>query len=119
MGKLDTSTLVYLYNAADVFVFPTLYEGFGLPPIEAMACGCPVITTAVASIPEVVGDAAILVKDPLNPNEYADAIIRVLQDENLLNDMRAKSLQRSKNFSWAKTARETLNLYKKVLRLYE
>lgn len=97
--------LPYLYNAAEVFVFPSLYEGFGLPPLEAMACGTPVIAFKVASLPEVMGDAGILL-DPCEPDELAKAIVSVLTDNVLKQSLIEKGLSRAKQFSIEKMSRE-------------
>jgi glycosyltransferase involved in cell wall biosynthesis len=94
-------------------VYPSFYEGFGLPILEAMACGTPVITTNSSSIPEVVGDAAIMV-DPHDPDGLADAMDEVLSKEELRFELRRKGLERARSFSWEKTARQTLNVYNEV-----
>jgi len=105
--------LLYFYNCADLFVFPSLYEGFGLPPLEAMACGVPVIAGRVASVPEVVGDAAMLV-EPTNVEELADAMANVLMYEDQQRLWRQKGLRHVTNFSWTRTARDTLAVYRAV-----
>ncbi|ADD01944.1 glycosyl transferase group 1 [Thermoanaerobacter italicus Ab9] len=105
--------LPYLYSAAKCLVYPSLYEGFGLPPLEAMACGCPVITSNTSSLPEVVGDAGIMV-NPHSIEELAKAIDLVLSNENLRKEMIEKGLKRAKKFSWEKTAEETLKVYEEV-----
>lgn len=105
--------LVDLYNAAQVFVFPSLYEGFGLPPLEAMACGTPVITSSVSSLPEVAGDAAVLV-DPYNVEEIAQALCGVLNSEQFKISLRERGLERAQKFSWDKVARQTLEVYREV-----
>ncbi len=94
------------YRGAVAFVFPSLYEGFGLPPLEAMACGVPVLTSDACSLPEVTGDAAILV-DPVNVQEIADGIKRLVQDRSLRAGLREKGLVRARIFSWEETARKT------------
>lgn len=114
-GYIPTNDLPMLLAGADLFVLPSLYEGFGLPVLEAMACGTPVITSNVSSLPEVVGNAAILI-DPYNIKEMADAIYRVLHNENLKSEMVRKGLKQAKKFSWEKTARKTLEIYKEVAR---
>ena len=111
IGYVSEEDLPGLYNAAQVFVYPSLYEGFGLAPLEAMACGTPVICSHTSSLPEVVGDVAILV-DPYNIDEMARAIGEVLTDEGLRQEMGAKGLKRASLFSWEKTARETLSVYR-------
>jgi glycosyltransferase involved in cell wall biosynthesis len=93
-----------------VFVYPSVYEGFGLPPLEAMACGAPVITSQTSSLPEVVGDAAILI-DPYSVEELLHAIRTVLLYDDLRLQLRRKSLERAKLFSWMRTAQETLAVY--------
>lgn len=103
-----------LYNCTSLFVSPTLYEGFGLPPLEAMACGAPVVCSNRTSLPEVVGTAALTV-DPEDTQALIDAMKRVLTDEELQADLRARSLQQARLFSWHKTATETLAVYEEVL----
>src|SRR5581483_3733175 len=103
-----------VYSCASLFVSPTLYEGFGLPPLEAMACGAPVVCSNRTSLPEVVGDAALTV-DPEDTQALVEAMRRVLTDDTLQADLRARSLQRATLFSWHKTAKETLAVYEEVL----
>ncbi|HEC88422.1 MAG TPA: glycosyltransferase family 1 protein [Thermoplasmata archaeon] len=110
---IPTRELPYLYNAADLFVYPSLYEGFGLPPLEAMACGTPVITSNTSSLPEVVGDAGIMI-DPHDVDELTKTIYEVLTDEKLRKELSNKGLKRVKKFSWEKTAKETLKVYEEV-----
>jgi glycosyltransferase involved in cell wall biosynthesis len=107
-------TLAILYRLAAVFVFPSLYEGFGLPPLEAMASGTPVITSNVSSLPEVVGDAAVLI-DPLRPDAIADALRRVLSDSALRDDLRQRGLARARDFSWERSVRRVREIYGEVL----
>jgi glycosyltransferase involved in cell wall biosynthesis len=102
-----------IYSDASLFVFPSLYEGFGLPPLEALACGAPVVCSNRSSLPEVVGDAALIV-DPDNTTELTTAMKRVLTDKNLEADLRARALKRAAQFSWQKTAAETLAVYEEV-----
>jgi glycosyltransferase involved in cell wall biosynthesis len=113
IGGVPNDELVYLYNAARIFVWPTFYEGFGLPPLEAMACGTPVITSNVSSLPEVVGDAAMLI-NPEDVDGLTVTMWRVLSDEKLQREMRAKGLKRAQTFSWERAARETLAVYRLV-----
>jgi len=113
-GYIAKSEMPILYSGADLFVYPSLYEGFGLPPLEAMACGCPVITSNTSSLPEVVGDAGIMV-DPLNVQELANRMYDVLTDDGLQQEMRRKGLDRAKLFSWKKCAKETLQVYEQCL----
>jgi len=109
-GYIEDEELPHLYSAADLFVFPSLYEGFGLPALEAMACGVPVITSNSSSLPEIVGDAGIMI-NPYKYEELSEAITRVLSDEELRKKMKEKSLKRSKKFSWEQTAQQTLEIY--------
>lgn len=110
LGEVSNEDLVLLYNTAQVFVFPSLYEGFGLPPLEAMACGIPVISSNSSSLFEVLGDAAILL-DPNDTNEWAEKIREVLTDEELREKLRRKGLERVKKFSWERAAQDTLKVY--------
>ncbi|HEX6737129.1 MAG TPA: glycosyltransferase family 1 protein [Vicinamibacteria bacterium] len=103
-GFVPEHTLAALYRLASVFAFPSLYEGFGLPPLEAMACGTPVVTSRLSSLPEVVDDAALLV-DPYRVDEIAHALERVLQDEELRADLVARGLVRAQQFSWERSVR--------------
>ena len=114
-GRLPEKELVALYQAADLFMDLSLYEGFGLQVVEAMSCGAPVITSNLTSLPEIVGGAGILV-DPTDINGLASALTRVLTDAQLRSSMRQKSLERAKFFSWDKTARETLAVYDELLK---
>lgn len=109
-GFVSDEELIALYQMATCLVFPSLYEGFGLPVVEAMIAGCPVITSTTSSLPEVAGDAALLV-NPLAADELVAAIQRVLQDENLRNEMSRKGRSWSSHFSWERTARMTRDAY--------
>src|SRR3954463_4814713 len=110
LGYLPEETLAVMYRLAAVFVFPSLYEGFGLPPLEAMASGTPVVTSSVSSLPEVAGDAAVLV-DPYDPQAIADGIYRVLTDDSLRLDLKRKGLARARQFSWEDSARRVRAIY--------
>lgn len=99
---------------ADLFVFPSLYEGFGLPVLEAMACGVPVIASNRTSLPEVVGDAGILV-NPENPDELASAMSKVLGDSELGATLSRKGIERAKLFSWQEVARKVIEVYQGVV----
>ena len=112
-GYTPYEDLPYFYNGASLFVYPSFYEGFGLPPLEAMSCGTPVITSNVSSIPEVVGDAAVLI-NPFDTEELKNAIGKILEDENLQNTLSLSGLNRAKDFSWEKTAQKTLEIYKEA-----
>ncbi|MFL6373523.1 MAG: glycosyltransferase family 4 protein [Pyrinomonadaceae bacterium] len=113
-GFVPDEDLATLYSAATIFVYPSFFEGFGLPPLEAMQCGTPVITGDRTSLPEVVGDAGIMV-DPYDVNAIADAMQRLLNDANLRADLTKRGIERAKNFSWAKAARETLGVFERVM----
>lgn len=104
-----------IYSLADLFVYPSLYEGFGLPPIEASACGCPVIASNCSAIPEVVGDAGVLI-DPLDINGLARAILNVIKDGSMRGRLKELGFKRARQFSWERTARETLDIYKGIVR---
>jgi alpha-1,3-rhamnosyl/mannosyltransferase len=104
-----------LIGGARAFVYPSLYEGFGLPPLEAMACGTPVITSNVSALPEVIGDAGILV-DPRDVDGLADAIRRLWDDEGLRTDLQARGPARARAFTWEATARGTLDVYAEAMR---
>jgi glycosyltransferase involved in cell wall biosynthesis len=112
-GTISDTELLRLYNIADAFVFPSLIEGFGLPPLEAMACGCPVIASDRTSIPEVVGDAGILL-DPEDPESWRKAMFRVLDEPALRDNLKQKSLRRAALFSWEKCAQKTQELYHEI-----
>ena len=114
LGFVADQTLAVLYRLAGVFVFPSLYEGFGLPPLEAMASGTPVITSNVSSLPEVVGDAAILI-DPYDPGAIAEAMRRVLTDEALRQSLRVRGLARARHFSWERSIARVREIYGEVL----
>jgi len=102
-----------IYNLAQLFVYPSFYEGFGLPPLEAMACGCPVIVSNAASLPEVCGDAAFYA-DPQDVNSISGAILQVLLDENLRNSLIQKGFDRASTFSWEKSALGHLKVFEEV-----
>ncbi|MGH7203474.1 MAG: glycosyltransferase family 4 protein [Candidatus Levyibacteriota bacterium] len=114
LGFVPTEDLVLLYNLASVFVFPSVYEGFGLPVIEAMQSGCPVITTREGSLKEVAGDAAYYF-DGINKESLADAIMHVIHSHVVRDELREKGLEQAKKFSWKKTAEQTMAVYQSVL----
>lgn len=113
MGYVSDGELRALYEQASCFVYPSLYEGFGLPPLEAMACGCPVIVSNAASLPEVCGDAAIYC-DPYSVEDIANKIEQLLADNNLQEEMRLKGIERAKQFSWEKCALETVTVIEEL-----
>jgi glycosyltransferase involved in cell wall biosynthesis len=114
VGYVPAGDLPFWYNAADLFVYPSLYEGFGLPPLEAMACGTPVITSAASSLPEVVSQAGLLV-DPTSIDDLVSAMARVLADADLREEMRAAGLVQASLFSWQQTAQRTAASYRRAL----
>ncbi len=116
VGYVPAEDLPWWYNAAEVFVYPSLYEGFGLPPLEAMACGTPVITSDASSLPEVVGQAALRV-DPNDTGMLAQAMERALTDRELYEQLRTAGLVRARGFAWAKTVRHTAQSYRRALNL--
>ena len=113
LGYLHEDTLAVMYRLASVFVFPSLYEGFGLPPLEAMVSGTPVVTSNVSSLPEVAGDAAVLV-NPYDPEAIADGIHRVLTNDRLRLELRQKGLARARQFSWEASVRRVREIYGEV-----
>jgi glycosyltransferase involved in cell wall biosynthesis len=114
LGEPDKSTLVQIYNAADALLAPSLFEGFGITILEAMACGTPAITANVSAMPEVAGDAGILV-DPRNSQAIADAVIHLHRDADDYQELVAKGLARTKLFTWERTAMHVADVYQKVL----
>ncbi|MDM7916647.1 MAG: glycosyltransferase family 1 protein [Candidatus Eisenbacteria bacterium] len=112
-GFVPDEDLPALYSLADLLVLPSLSEGFGIPIVEAMACGCPVVATRAGGCPEVAGDAAVLV-DPRDPAAIAGGILRVLEDPALREDLIARGLQRASQFCYERTARETLALFERI-----
>jgi len=114
VGFVPLPELLDLYSAAEAFVYPTLYEGFGLPALEAMACGLPVVASSRSAVPEVVGDAGLLV-DPDDPHGFAAATLRVLENGEIRERCRAKGIERASRFTWDATACETLKVYANAL----
>jgi glycosyltransferase involved in cell wall biosynthesis len=112
-GHVPVEDLRVLYSSCALFAFPSLYEGFGMPVLEAMACGAPVVSSNVSSLPEVAGDAALLV-DPLNAEGLAEAMTRVFEDAALREDLRRRGALRTKAFSWEQSAREQLRVYQEL-----
>ena len=113
LGYQTTRTLAVLYRLADLFVFPSLYEGFGLSPLEAIASGTPVVASNVSSLPEVLGDAAVLV-DPLDASAIADGITRVLDDADLRARLHRKGLARASRFSWEQSVTHIRRIYQEI-----
>ncbi len=113
-GYVREEDLPYLFSTASVFVYPSFYEGFGIPPLEAMACGTPVVASNVSSLPEVIGDAGLLV-DPTKDNEIAEAVLQILTSEDLSKKLSTAGLARAQLFSWQKAARETIEVYESVV----
>jgi glycosyltransferase involved in cell wall biosynthesis len=113
LGNVGSHDLSHLYNAAQCLVHPAFYEGFGLPPLEAMACGTPVIVSNISSLPEVVGDAALLV-NPENDEEITVALWRLLTDQALWSELREKGLKRAAAFSWQRAAQQTMAVYRET-----
>jgi glycosyltransferase involved in cell wall biosynthesis len=106
--------LVFLYNAADVFVYPSSYEGFGLPVLEAMTCGTPIVTSNFSSLPEIVADAGLLV-DPTNTEELKEALLKILSDKEVAKTLSKRGKERAELFTWKKTAEKTLQVFNVVL----
>ncbi len=113
LGPVDEADLPALYTGASLFAFPSRYEGFGLPPLEAMACGAPVLAADATSLPEVVGEAGLLLP-PEEPEAWAHAMARLLGDSALARDLARRGIDRAAGFSWRETARRTLRLYHRV-----
>lgn len=113
-GFVQEELLPVFYNSCNVFVYPSIYEGFGLPPLEAMSCGTPVITSDISSIPEVVGDGGILI-DPFNMKSIMYSLEALLNDESIRIELSTKALKRASQFSWSKTSEQTIEAYKNIL----
>jgi glycosyltransferase involved in cell wall biosynthesis len=114
-GYVEDADLPALYSAAGAFIYPSLYEGFGLPPLEAMACGAPVVTSDVSSLPEVVGKAGLTLA-PTDTRALTEAMAKLLGDETAREHFRREGLKQAAKFSWARAARETQSVYNEVLR---
>jgi glycosyltransferase involved in cell wall biosynthesis len=114
-GYIEPEDLPFLYNMAKVFVYPSFYEGFGLPVLESMACGTPVITSNVSSMPEFVGDSGLLI-DPNDISGIQNALGDLLMNDQLRIELSGRALKRSKEFTWKETARKTLDVYRRVLK---
>jgi len=116
LGYVSDRELRYFYNSTEVFVFPSFYEGFGFPLVEAFCCGAPVVTSNVSSCPEIVRDAALMV-DPYKPADIAEDVTRILHEERLKRTLREKGFVRGGDFSFRKVAQETLAVYQEVYKL--
>ena len=114
-GWLPLHELVLFYNAADALIFPSIYEGFGLPPLEAMQCGCPVVATSCASVKEVVGEAALTVDDPLAYEKMAQCLEEVLKDRALRRDLRDLGLRRAARFNVGRSMQGIADVYQRLL----
>ncbi|HYE75945.1 MAG TPA: glycosyltransferase family 1 protein, partial [Blastocatellia bacterium] len=112
-GYVNHEDLPALYRSATTLVYPSIFEGFGLPPLEAMACGTPVITSKTSSLPEVVGDAGLLI-NPQREIDIAEAILQVTSNDQMRAEMREAGLAQAARFSWRNTAQKTLQVYRKV-----
>jgi glycosyltransferase involved in cell wall biosynthesis len=115
LGPIPDEDLPGLYYGAEIFIFPSLHEGFGIPCLEAMACQVPVIASQSGAIPEVVDDAALLITEPENPRSFADAILRLLNDHNLRKELVEKGFKRAELFNWSRLAEQVLNIYEQTL----
>lgn len=113
-GFVPHAELPLWYRAADVFVYPSQYEGFGMPALEALACGTPVITSNISSLPEAVGDAGLLI-EPTSPAEIADALVRLLNNASLRAELKQRGLEHARQFTWARCAATTAQTYRRVL----
>ena len=113
VGYIDGPDLDAVYSLATLFAYPSLYEGFGLPVLEAMACGTPVLTSDASSLPEVVGDAAVLVS-PSSVESIAAGLRRLLDSSSLRGDLSLRGIERASHFSWERCARQTLAVYRSV-----
>jgi glycosyltransferase involved in cell wall biosynthesis len=116
-GLVPDAELILLYAGASLFVYPSWWEGFGLPPLEAMAMGIPVITYRAASLPEVVGDAAILIEPPFESDALADAMARVLHEDAFRAELIARGRMRASAFSWERVVDQTMAVYGRCLGL--
>lgn len=112
-GFVSDTELSGWYSGADAFVFPSLYEGFGLPAVEAMTCGAPILASDASSFPEVIGDGGVLVA-PTDLDAWADALTRIVLDRELNESLRQRSLERGRAYTWERTAAATLAVYREL-----
>src|SRR6185369_15343895 len=112
-GFIDDEDKVSVYNLASIFVYPSLYEGFGFPPLEAMACGVPVISSHASSLPEIVGNSGILI-DPYQPDELYRALESLINNPSFAAKLQEKGLKQAKKFNWELSSRETLDIFEKL-----
>jgi len=115
MNYIPNEDLKFFYNFSKAFVWPSLYEGFGIPPLEAMACGTPVITSKISSMPEILGDAASYIYPPTNYSELAKKMIQIIKDKDLRQELIKKGFLVSSKYGWSKTAKKTEELYENLL----
>lgn len=115
LGPVEASQLPALYRGADMLVFPSLHEGFGIPCIEAMKCGLPVVAARSGAIPEILGDAAILIDSPSDPGAFADAIQALVGDKTLQSELSARGLRQAERYTWPALARETIGLFQGIM----
>jgi glycosyltransferase involved in cell wall biosynthesis len=113
LNNIEREDVHFMYNLADVFFFPSFYEGFGLPPLEAMQSGVPVITSNTSSLPEVVGERGIM-REPNDYEGFANDILKLLEDKNFYQEMRNKEIEQAKKFSWEKTTKEIIEIFKEA-----
>jgi glycosyltransferase involved in cell wall biosynthesis len=113
LGRVSENELITLYSLADIFAFPSFFEGFGIPPLEAMACGTPVITSNTSSLPEVAGDAAFLV-DPHDIHAIAQAITKIMEDKSLRENLRQKGYAQAQRYTWSQAATKMLSIYQQL-----
>jgi glycosyltransferase involved in cell wall biosynthesis len=113
-GYIEQNDLPVIYNLADVFIYPSIYEGFGLPVLEALACGTPVISSNVSSMPEIVGDAGVLIA-PNNSQALAQSLLELINDPVARQRLSIKGRERAATFSWESTAEKTIAVYRHVL----
>jgi glycosyltransferase involved in cell wall biosynthesis len=115
LGYVAYEDLPRLYGAATALIFPSLYEGFGLPPLEAMACNAPVVLSDNSSLREIAGDAGLYINDPLNSEDISGNILEIINNESLRESLRSKGSKQAHRFSWETTVQKTINAYESIL----